>query len=380
MMENTEDRSLQAITEQAAEWFVAQREPLSDTERQKFVAWLQASPVHVREYLAIAAMSRDLAEPELFDAALVQRLLAEALQEPPAQSANVVSIRERLPMLAPVDASSSSWFSRWPGGWTGVLATSALIAVAAVAIWSLDGAARGRRYEVAGTGTGVWRLDDGSIMHLNAGSAARVSYSGQERLVELQRGDAMFEVSHQAQPFRVATDSADVVATGTAFQVSRLPQGTRVTVLDGSVAVTPDIRLTSPRSWLRGREQVQLIHGQGMIMSAQGVAEPPQTVQEREAVAWVRRDIVFERQPLSMVVAEFNRYTVQPFRIDDAELGKLRISGVFNAYDSRSFVLFLRRMPEVEVRIDADEVHVLRKPPQPAGTEARARVGSYSPA
>ena len=50
-----------AISEQATEWYVENRGgPLDREARTRFMAWLQASPVHVGEYLAIAALARDL--------------------------------------------------------------------------------------------------------------------------------------------------------------------------------------------------------------------------------------------------------------------------------------------------------------------------------
>ena len=44
-----------AIAEQASEWLVENRGGTLDREaRTRFMAWLQASPVHVGEYLASA--------------------------------------------------------------------------------------------------------------------------------------------------------------------------------------------------------------------------------------------------------------------------------------------------------------------------------------
>src|SRR5262245_24878697 len=50
-----------AIAEQAGEWFVANRAgSLDAAERAAFVAWLKASPLHVREYLGITQVAHDL--------------------------------------------------------------------------------------------------------------------------------------------------------------------------------------------------------------------------------------------------------------------------------------------------------------------------------
>ena len=50
------------VAQQGADWFVTNREELAGREREEFAAWLRTSPVHIEEYLAIAAMSQDLRE------------------------------------------------------------------------------------------------------------------------------------------------------------------------------------------------------------------------------------------------------------------------------------------------------------------------------
>jgi len=48
------------VTKEAAEWYVANRAGLDATGRVGFTRWLKFSPANVREYLAIAAVVRDL--------------------------------------------------------------------------------------------------------------------------------------------------------------------------------------------------------------------------------------------------------------------------------------------------------------------------------
>ena len=48
------------VTQEAAEWYVANRAALDATQRLGFTRWLKFSPANVREYLAIAAVVRDL--------------------------------------------------------------------------------------------------------------------------------------------------------------------------------------------------------------------------------------------------------------------------------------------------------------------------------
>src|SRR5215469_5338925 len=50
-----------AIAEQARGWFVANEEgPLGAQETAAFLSWLRASPVHVRAFLRVSRIARDL--------------------------------------------------------------------------------------------------------------------------------------------------------------------------------------------------------------------------------------------------------------------------------------------------------------------------------
>src|SRR5689334_9570451 len=56
-------------TDQAIDWYLKNRlQPLTAGEREDFTSWLRASPLNVREYLAISALSKDL--PVAADASL----------------------------------------------------------------------------------------------------------------------------------------------------------------------------------------------------------------------------------------------------------------------------------------------------------------------
>ncbi len=59
-MKYEDQRVRSFIGQEAAEWFVANRTGLLPDQRGSFATWLRTSPVHVQEYLAVAAIARDL--------------------------------------------------------------------------------------------------------------------------------------------------------------------------------------------------------------------------------------------------------------------------------------------------------------------------------
>jgi len=86
-----------------------------------------------------------------------------------------------------------------------------------------------------------------------------------------------------------------------------------------------------------------------------------EAVDTEATVAWLQHKIAFERRPLGEVADEFNRYAAVRFIIEDEELRALRVSGVFNAYDSNSFAAFLESLDDVRIERTAGEIRVLRK-------------------
>src|SRR5271154_2609212 len=80
-MNLSENRRRAIIAQEAADWFVANREDQDAVQQGNFAEWLKASPIHVEEYLGLAQLAGDLREaavdPELSIDALIERARAE---------------------------------------------------------------------------------------------------------------------------------------------------------------------------------------------------------------------------------------------------------------------------------------------------------------
>src|ERR1700726_3524158 len=89
-MSTSEQQIHSAITQLAADWFVAHRSrPLSDAERTEFLGWLKSSPLHIEEYLGIAALERILPDATGTPAIPLADLAAMARDD---RSASVVEL------------------------------------------------------------------------------------------------------------------------------------------------------------------------------------------------------------------------------------------------------------------------------------------------
>src|SRR5690606_20728867 len=87
----------------------------------------------------------------------------------------------------------------------------------------------------------VATLKDGSRIALNTDTRLDVRFDAGRRRIRLDRGEAMFEVAHDAdRPFVVVAGDTRVQALGTVFIVRRTGDDVVVTLVKGRVAVVRD--------------------------------------------------------------------------------------------------------------------------------------------
>ena len=335
-----------SIAQEAAIWFVRNRaKAVSAQERAAFGLWLKSSPMHVEEYLKTAVIARDLhaaidpSHPDFkswLEDAQADDNVTSLVPWNRHQSQNLEVQAGRLKRFRPIAA----------------IAATILMVIAGVLWLQRDGERFGlpRRFVTVHAEQGSWLLPDGTSMSLNSDSAVTVRYNAHERVIEVERGQALFHVAHErARRFRVIAGEAGVIAVGTEFDVFRKSGSTQVTVVEGKVAVfsgeAPGMTTSAvlpPRTLSVGAgEQIQVTdHSPPVRASAVNV---------RQAVAWVQRQVAFTERPLGEIAAEFNRYGAVPIIVQSERLRELPISGIFNAYDTDSFVAFIGRLDGVEI-------------------------------
>jgi len=361
-----EDKVRAAIAEQAGEWFVANDDgPLDEQESAALAAWLKASPVHVEEFLGVSVIARDLREAGIEPEYSLESVLARARAEDdtpvqPLWPRVVTAVRELslsrwLPVavtmaaLAAVSLGLLSWWNARP-----------------VAQVSAPGAATALHFETRHGEQLSRRLPDNSVLHLNTDSAINIRFGKTERLVTLTSGQADFEVAHDPErAFRVFAGSAEVVAVGTKFDVRLEGDSTVVTVVEGRVAVGPSplLKKLGPRSDQNHPPRFVQLGADEQIRVAEGEwPATPTAVDAQRSTAWLRRQIVFDQEPLERVAAEFNRYAPKPIEIATPALRNLQISGAFATDDTEAFIAFLRSLKGVQVEVTTTRIRVSQDP------------------
>jgi transmembrane sensor len=330
-----------AITQVAADWYAAHRSgPLPEADRAAFLAWLKASPIHIEEYLGVAALDRTLKSAADDPSLSVESLVEMARDDP---SGGIVDLAG-----SQVRYESREQPRRY---WRGIAAAASVCVCLAGVLFvrSMGDGVRVKAYRTTHGEQGVWPLADGSTLHVNTDTAVTVRFSSTERLVEVDHGQVALEVAHDdGRPFRVHAGSTDTVAVGTEFDVYRRADATMITVVTGQVAVSVD-PFAPPRAGTGLPAGLRVGAGRQVRVVGGKLPSASEPTDLRETTAWLERKIVFEQRPLGAVADEFNRYNDKPFTIDDPTLRRLPISGTFNAADTDSFAAFLESLDGVRV-------------------------------
>jgi transmembrane sensor len=193
-------------------------------------------------------------------------------------------------------------------------------------------------------------LTDGSQMHLNTGSKARVVFSKERRRIQLEAGEGYFDVAKDAKrPFEVAVGSTLVRAVGTRFLVRRQANGqAEVTVFEGAVELIKAPAAEGPAPGARraqpSQPPVRLVVGQSATEQEHVVVL--RSLPERalaQKLAWQQDRIVFDNTPLAAAVEQVNRYGTVPLVLGDDMPRDMRVSGAFS---TRDIPIFLRSLEQ----------------------------------
>ena len=350
-MTEASDKAAQAIIEAANEWLlVLHGTPVAEADERAFAAWLRESPVHVREYLKAEAVFASLEDVDAEKRIDVEVLLASTddtvveLTRPAIPSPDNGAVTAGVPGLA---ADEGEVRRRRHMLWA--TAASVLLAVLA-AVWYSSAP----QVAVYATGLGEQRrlvLEDGSVIDMNTQSELAVRLTETLRSIDLVEGEALFTVARDPdRPFVVGSEHATVRALGTQFNVQQRNGEVLVTVLEGRVSVEHASRLDgSATTSAMDEAPVELGAGDAAEVLPALPIRTAGSVNTERAVAWTERRLIFENEPLSAVVAEFNRYNPRQLVVDDAALAEERISAIFDADKPAALVRFLEQNVDIVV-------------------------------
>ncbi|HEX5208392.1 MAG TPA: FecR domain-containing protein [Steroidobacteraceae bacterium] len=289
-----------------------------------------------------------------------------------------------LPPAAMHEASHAARASRrgWPvlGGWGAACAIVVMVAIYWTGALSL---LRGKVYMTGPGQQRLVRLADGSQITLGGASELRVRFSRDLRTIDLDRGEALFNVVHDSQrPFVVHAGAGTITDVGTEFLVRRYSQyfnRIQVWVTRGTVQVAPvrGLTLNAP-SLLRSVSwrTVRLASGEQMSYTDRGSATPIKRSDPRPAMELTDGTFIYHGRPLGEVIEDVQRYTPQPITLD-SQAARLMYSGSVLERDVRQWLRGLPQIfPGVQVTQESNRIAISYVPEAGSGDPSQVSGGS----
>lgn len=324
------------IEAQAADW-LARKDGAGWSEQQELAlqAWIAASTAHRVAYLRLAHVWQRA--DRLGSLQAPAQIQPEPIPEPKPNSGN----------------------GAWHGGWR--IAAGVLLAVAigaGVTGW------RGQpgHADVYLTDIGNSRavaLADGTRVTLNTDTRLAVDMQSGSRQVRLERGEAYFDVAHDAaRPFVIDAGTRRVTVLGTRFSVRRDSDGkVSVAVVEGRVRVEPagPAAANSPAAaTILTRNDMELAEAGRTLVMHKSAA------QIADELGWRDGKLVFDQMTLSQAAAQFNRYNRKQLVILDPAVGQIRIGGRFETGNVDAFARLLQQGFGLAVESHGDRIAVSR--------------------
>jgi transmembrane sensor len=309
------------IARAAADWWTRLREPAPSAETLAgWQAWMAADERHARAFDQLNA-------------------LGEWLRVAPAPRQ-----RELLDEFAPRGA--------WVRRRAYAMAMAATLVLALLGWWGhrfVAGHGPVRHYASAVGEDRDIRLPDGTDVALGAASSLTARYGDARRDIELDAGEAYFKVTHdRRRPFVVDAGSLRIEDLGTAFNVRRTGERVSVAVTEGRV------RVSSATAGAAGPQE--LVAGQRAEYDPRGGRLRVTQVAAEQAAAWRHHQLEFVNEPLSMVIANVNRYSRRPLQLADPQLGRLMFTGTVNTTNIDGWIGALPHVFPLQVSRFADHV------------------------
>jgi len=303
------------VVDAAIDWMVKLEfnQPSAAT-RDAFDVWLNAQPVHAQAWERVHSLRKDFAS-------VPRGMASDALHAVDKQrQANRLSRRQTLKILM-------------------------LAGVAVTATWAVrDDVPWQRALADASTRVGEQRtmhLDDGTVLVLNTDTAVSFDMNGTQRRILLRRGEIMITTGDDItykdkRSFWIDTPFGTMQALGTRFVVRLEDDRARISVQDGAVQMHP----------AKAKESLIANVGESWWLSDYAI-ESADTLGMRQD-GWADGVIAGQNMRLDDLLAELSRYR-RGRVVCDADVGDLRVSGIYHVRDTDQVLQFLLQTQPIKV-------------------------------
>ena len=190
---------------------------------------------------------------------------------------------------------------------------------------------------------------------MNTDTVLRVAEKSDQRTIWLDKGEAYFQVKHDAaRPFIVKTGAYRVIDLGTKFSVRASGSGIEVTLMEGRA------RLQIPNA-KSGTQSTDLMPGDIAVATATSFSLTKKPVQALAYdLGWRQGLLTFHETTLADAAADFNRYNDAKLVVGDRDAAQLKINGTFPVHDVAEFARVARDVFGLRVVNNANETMISR--------------------
>jgi transmembrane sensor len=211
-------------------------------------------------------------------------------------------------------------------------------------------------------------LSDGTHIQLNTNSIIEVAYSASFRQLTLIQGEARFDVAKdKSRPFTVTSGEKSFTALGTIFNVQKDDnQQMELMVTEGRVLITKanealsvikqTLLISNQNTQAKDLSGTLVISGEKVIIEnlIDTLVKKISIEQVERDLAWQQGMLIFDGEPLSKALMEVSRYTSSQFKILDAEITSIKVSGYFKANDVDGLLVSLSSNFNISYRKNAE--------------------------
>jgi transmembrane sensor len=313
------------IAREAATWLERrEREDWSDADNSALETWLARSPAHKLAFWRVKG-------------AWSQTERLNALRSAMPQKPSAVPPRRTRPVLR---------------------FAAAAVAMAVIGGFAANEFFSGPSYKTYSTGVGVREtitLPDGSQIELNTDTSVRVAEAALHRNVVLDRGEAFFQIKHDAaHPFVVTAGNSRVVDLGTKFTVRAETGRVEVALVEGSARIEP-VDGSAP-------SRIATL-APGDIAVAEKDSLHVRTLPRRDLaddLGWRRGVLIFRRTTLAEAASQFNRYNTHKLVVRDADVAALQLGGTFQTNNPELFARVARDVLGLRIQNRGGETVISR--------------------
>ncbi|HWY60791.1 MAG TPA: FecR domain-containing protein [Rhizomicrobium sp.] len=249
------------------------------------------------------------------------------------------------------------WTLSWPYKWHvfAIAAGLLVLAVTTVAMMHFRRPTQEIFYATQAGERPTIHLVDGTQIQIDANSRLRATISDGNRVVTLEKGEAYFEVVHDAgRPFVVLAGKHRISDLGTKFSVERDGDDIRVVVTEGRVRVD-GVNTLSPTTpiFADGGNLVVAKANETLLTTLN-----PQDLSDD--LGWRDGRLIFNQVTLAEAAKEFNRYNSRQLAVTGAARD-IRIGGSFRADNMDVFVALIRNSLGLTAEDQGDTIILSKK-------------------